>query len=172
MALLVSGEEGVAAGAVVGEGFGGGWGVRCGGWGGGGFFVVGGGGGEGEEVVGDDALGLGIGGGLAVWLPALGVCCLTGFRGSGCGGWLSGDAVVGCGSPSTCFLVLLNRLCCSGSKNSFAMGMPPHLLSTCSRGVEVVLSIPRPIVILIHRRWESAERARAPSFKIGVCRLL
>lgn len=64
------GEEGVAAGVVVGEEFGGGVGARRGGWEGGGFFVVGGGG-RGEKVVGDDTLGLGVSGGLVVWVPVL-----------------------------------------------------------------------------------------------------
>jgi len=88
MALLVSGEAGVTAGAVAGEGAGGGVDIECGGSG---FFVgVVGGSGEGEEMVGDDALRLVVNGGLAVSE----VRCLTGFRGFGGGFWFSGDGVV------------------------------------------------------------------------------
>ncbi len=122
-------------------------------------------------MVGDDALRLVVGGGLAV-LAVLEVRCLTGFRGFGGRGWLIRDAVVGCGFLLASSFVFVHRLCCSCSKNTFAVWMPPHLLSACAGGVEVILSIPRPIVTLIHERWEPAVRARAPSLKISVRGLL
>ncbi len=71
VALLVSCEVGVTAGAVAGEGFGGRVDI------GGGFFVGVGGSGEGEEMVGDDALRRVVSGGLAIWMAVLEVRCLT-----------------------------------------------------------------------------------------------
>lgn len=166
MALLVSREVAVTAGAMAGEGFGGR--VDMGGR----LFVVGSGSGEGEEVVGDDALRLVVGGRLAVWVAVSELRCLTGFRVFGGGRWFIREAVVGCGSLLAFSFVFNHRLCCTFSENSFAMWMPPHLLSACSRGVQVMLKVFRPIVNVIRGPWESAVRARAPSLKIIVRCLL
>lgn len=97
---------------------------------------------------------------------------MIGFRGFDNEGCLIREVVMGRGSLFISSFVFPHRLCCSGSNNSFTMRMPPHLLSACSGGVEVVLGIPRPIVDLIHGRWESAVRACASSLEIGVCRVL
>jgi len=75
---------------------------------------------------------------------------------------------VGCGCLLAFSCVLLHRLRCSGSKNSFAVWMPPHLLSARSGRVEVMVGIPRPVVSFKRGRWESAVRARTPSLKIFV----
>ncbi len=75
---------------------------------------------------------------------------------------------MGCGCLLAFSCVLLHRLCCSGSKNSFAVWMPPHLLSARSGGVEVMVGIPRPVVSFKRGRRESAVRARTPSLKIIV----
>jgi len=119
-------------------------------------------------MVGDDALGLGVGWGWAVWVAVSEVRCLTGFRVFGGGFWFSGEVVVRCGSLFAFSFAFLHRLCCTDSRNTFAMWMPPDLLSARSGRVEVMLSIPSPIVNLKHGRWESAVLARTTSLEFSV----